>query len=124
MTPAAKALAWDDFKLIKAIAEERALPAAAQALGINHSTVFRRLGQIEEALGVKLFERHRSGYVATPAGEEMVQLAGRVDEDITAFTRKLAGQEIKPRRNTRLAVARTTSPSSRRKLPMRPGPTN
>lgn len=104
MTPAAKALAWDDFKLIKAIAEERALPAAAQALGINHSTVFRRLGQIEEALGVKLFERHRSGYVATPAGEEMVQLAGRVDEDITAFTRKLAGQEIKPAGELRVAT--------------------
>jgi DNA-binding transcriptional LysR family regulator len=49
--------------------------------------VFRRLGQIEEALGVKLFERHRSGYVATPAGEEMAQLAERVDSDITAFAR-------------------------------------
>ncbi len=104
MTPAAKALAWDDFRLIKAIAEERALPAAAHALGINHSTVFRRLGQIEEALGVKLFERHRSGYVATPAGEEMVLLAGRVDEDITAFTRRLAGQEIKPAGELRVAT--------------------
>lgn len=107
MTPAAKTLAWDDFRLIKAIAEERALPAAAQTLGINHSTVFRRLGQIEEAIGVKLFERHRSGYVATPAGEEMVQLAGRVDEDITAFTRKLAGQEIKPAGELRVATSDT-----------------
>lgn len=104
MTPAAKALAWDDFRLIKAIAEERALPAAAHKLGINHSTVFRRLGQIEDAVGVKLFERHRSGYVATPAGEEMVLLAGRVDEDITAFTRKLAGQEIKPAGELRVAT--------------------
>jgi DNA-binding transcriptional LysR family regulator len=91
-----KDLAWDDFRLIKAIAERRALPAAATSLGLNHSTVFRRLGQIEEALGVKLFERHRSGYVATPAGDEMAQLAERVDSDITAFARKLAGQEIKP----------------------------
>jgi DNA-binding transcriptional LysR family regulator len=91
-----KGLAWDDFRLIKAIADQRALPAAAVALGLNHSTVFRRLGQIEEALGLKLFERHRSGYVATPAGEEMTQLAERVDEDITAFARRLAGAEIKP----------------------------
>ena len=87
MIQSAKPLAWDDFRLIKAIADKRALPAAAAALGVNHSTVFRRLGQIEEALGVKLFERHRSGYVATPAGEEMIELAARVDDDITAFTR-------------------------------------
>lgn len=92
----AKTLAWDDFRLIKAIADTRALPAAATVLGLNHSTVFRRLGQIEEALGLKLFERHRSGYVATPAGDEMATLAERVDEDITAFARRLAGQEIKP----------------------------
>ncbi|KPF72702.1 LysR family transcriptional regulator [Bosea sp. AAP35] len=91
-----KTLAWDDFRLIKAIADRRALPAAAASLGLNHSTVFRRLGQIEDGLGVKLFERHRSGYVATPAGDEMAQLAGRVDDDISAFALKLAGQEIKP----------------------------
>jgi DNA-binding transcriptional LysR family regulator len=91
-----KHLAWDDFRLIKAIADVRSLPAAAALLGINHSTVFRRLGQIEEALGAKLFERHRSGYTLTTVGEEMVALAQRVDDDITAFTRKLAGRELSP----------------------------
>jgi DNA-binding transcriptional LysR family regulator len=91
-----KNLAWDDFRLIKAIADVRSLPAAAALLGINHSTVFRRLGQIEESLGAKLFERHRSGYTLTTPGEEMVALAQRVDDDITAFTRKMAGREIAP----------------------------
>lgn len=97
-------LAWDDFRLIKAIADRRALPAAATALGLNHSTVFRRLGQIEQALGLKLFERHRSGYVATPAGDEMAQLAERVDSDISAFALKLAGQEIKPAGDLRVTT--------------------
>jgi DNA-binding transcriptional LysR family regulator len=91
-----KNLAWDDFRLIKAIADVRSLPAAAALLGINHSTVFRRLAQIEEALGAKLFERHRSGYTLTTVGEEMVALAQRVDDDITAFTRKMAGRELAP----------------------------
>jgi DNA-binding transcriptional LysR family regulator len=91
-----KNLAWDDFRLIKAIADVRSLPAAAALLGINHSTVFRRLAQIEEALGAKLFERHRSGYTLTTPGEEMVALAQRVDDDITAFTRKMAGRELAP----------------------------
>jgi len=93
---APSSIAWDDFRLIKAIAEARSLPAAAALIGLNHSTVFRRLGQIEDGLGTKLFERHRSGYVPTPAGEEMATLAERLETDIAGFTRRLAGREILP----------------------------
>jgi DNA-binding transcriptional LysR family regulator len=89
-----KNLAWDDFRLVKAIADSRGLAGAAAEIGVNHSTVFRRLGQIEEALGTRLFERHRSGYAPTPAGDEMVALAARLDADILSFTRRLAGREI------------------------------
>lgn len=96
MPTAASSIAWDDFRLIKAIAEARSLPAAAELIGLNHSTVFRRLGQIEESLGTRLFERHRSGYVPTPAGEEMAVLAERLETDIAGFTRRLAGREILP----------------------------
>jgi DNA-binding transcriptional LysR family regulator len=85
-----------DLRLIKSIAEVRSLPAAADLLGVNHSTVFRRLGQLEETVGTKLFERHRAGYTLTAVGEEMVELAQKVDDEITAFTRKLAGREIAP----------------------------
>jgi DNA-binding transcriptional LysR family regulator len=93
---ALQALAWDDFKLVKIIAEARGLAGAAERLGVNHSTVFRRLGQLEEELGVKLFERHRTGYALTPAGEEMTSLAGRMEEDVATFARKLAGQVVSP----------------------------
>jgi DNA-binding transcriptional LysR family regulator len=89
-------LQWDDFRLIKAIADAKGLPGAAAILAINHSTIFRRLGQIEKDLGIKLFERHRTGYALTPAGEEMVAVAARLDADVTAFARRLAGQEITP----------------------------
>ncbi|MDF2618813.1 MAG: transcriptional regulator, LysR family [Xanthobacteraceae bacterium] len=96
MAEAFKNLAWDDFRLIKAVADAKGLPSAAAAMGVNHSTVFRRLKQIEEALGAVLFERHRTGYALTPAGEEMVALANRLDEEITAVGRKLAGREPAP----------------------------
>lgn len=91
-----KNLSWDDFRLIKAVADARGLPAAAMAMNVNHSTVFRRLKQIEDQLGTLLFERHRTGYALTPAGEEMVALANRLDEEITAVGRKLAGREPAP----------------------------
>src|SRR4051812_50174753 len=48
-------LAWDDFRLVKSIAEARGLAGAAEKLGVNHSTGFRRLGPIEERVWVKLF---------------------------------------------------------------------
>ncbi|SCY89986.1 DNA-binding transcriptional regulator, LysR family [Microvirga guangxiensis] len=89
-------LDWDDFRLVKIIAEANGLAGAAERLGVNHSTVFRRLGQMEENLGVKLFERHRTGYVLTPAGEEMSALAEQMEENVTSFTRKLAGQAVAP----------------------------
>jgi DNA-binding transcriptional LysR family regulator len=89
-------LAWDDFRLVKTIAESRGLGGAAERLGVNHSTVFRRLGQLEDELGVKLFERHRTGYALTPAGEEMTALATRMEEDVSTFARKLAGQAVSP----------------------------
>ena len=44
--------------------------------------MFRRLGQIEQQLGSRLFERNRGGYALTPCGEEMVRLAERMGEDI------------------------------------------
>jgi DNA-binding transcriptional LysR family regulator len=89
-------LSWDDFRLVKAIAETHSLAGAAQRLAINPSTVFRRLGQAEEQLGIKLFERHRTGYALTPAGEEMVGLAHQFDEAANSFQLKLAGKEIRP----------------------------
>lgn len=95
---------WDDFRLVRAIAEARSLVGAAESLGLNHSTVFRRLGQIEAALGRPLFERSRAGYSATSAGEEMVALANRMSDGVVEFERRLAGQDERPRGELRVTT--------------------
>src|SRR5256714_10580018 len=89
-------LSWDDFRYAKAIAEARSLGGAADILGVNHSTVFRRLAHIEERLGSRLFERSRGGYALTPCGEEMVRLADRMGEDILPFERQGTGHDLRP----------------------------
>lgn len=89
-------LSWDDFRYVRAIAQTRSLAGAATALGINHSTVFRRLGQIETRLGSRLFERNRNGYALTPCGEAMVKLAERMEDDIVVFEREVAGHDLRP----------------------------
>lgn len=104
MPPLTSSLHWDDFRLVKAIADSGSLTAAAERLELNHSTVFRRLGDIEQRVSTALFERHRSGYTPTPAGEEMVQLASKMDEDITRFGLKLAGQDMAPSGELRITT--------------------
>jgi DNA-binding transcriptional LysR family regulator len=89
-------LSWDDFRYVKAIADTRSLGGAALELSVNHSTVFRRLAQIEKQLGSRLFERSRGGYALTPCGEEMVRLAERMGEDIITFERQVTGHDLRP----------------------------
>ena len=98
-------LSWDDFRYVKAIADTRSLAGAAEQLGINHSTVFRRLGLIEQQLGLRLFERGRGGYALTPCGEEMVDLAQRLGEDIVTFERRVTGQDLRPSGELRVTTS-------------------
>ncbi|KAB1080214.1 LysR family transcriptional regulator [Methylobacterium soli] len=98
-------MAWDDFRLVKAVADRGGLTQAAEHLGINHSTAFRRLAAIEGALDARLFERHRSGYVPTPAGTAMLAAAGRMDEDVARFTREVAGKAQTPAGALRITTA-------------------
>lgn len=89
-------LAWDDMRLVLAIGRAGTLAGAARAWGLNHSTVFRRLGALESRIGVRLFERFRDGYTPTAAGEEVIALAERMDAEVTAMERRLAGQDLRP----------------------------
>jgi DNA-binding transcriptional LysR family regulator len=88
------ALNWDEFRLVKAIADSRSLVGAATKLGLNHSTVFRRLTALEGAIGVRLFERSR--YQPTAAGEAMINVAADIGESVVEFERHVAGRDIKP----------------------------
>src|SRR6185436_16120440 len=80
-------LSWDDFRIVKAIADRKSLGDAASALAINQSTVFRKLAQIEQRLGARLFKRSRSSATPTALGERMVQLAERMEHEVAAFER-------------------------------------
>ncbi|MFN3889088.1 MAG: LysR family transcriptional regulator [Beijerinckiaceae bacterium] len=97
-------ISWDEFRLVKAIADAKSLVGAAERLAINHSTVFRRLGALEETMGVRLFERSRNGYAPTPAGDEMIALAGKMEQEIVDFERAVAGRSAKPAGELRLTT--------------------
>lgn len=83
---------WDDFRFVKAVADARGLTGAAETLGIDHSTAFRRLAAIEKSLGARLFERHRGGYAATAAGQAMLDAASRMEAEVDGFAREVVGR--------------------------------
>lgn len=87
---------WDEFRFVKAVADQEGLTAAAAQLGINHSTAFRRLTALEAKLGVRLFDRLRTGYVPTSCGRAMIEAAGRIEADVTRFERAAAGRGDAP----------------------------
>ena len=85
---------WNDFRLILAVQRASMLTAAAKALGIDHSTAFRRLNALEARIGVRLFERLPGGiYQATLAGERMAAAAERMEDETLALDRDLVGQD-------------------------------
>ena len=87
---------WNDLRLILAVGDAGSLSGAARKLQVSHATVFRRLGEIERRVGVALFERTRSGYVATIAGEEAVSAARRVESEVHALERTVIGRDLRP----------------------------
>ena len=78
-----------------ALARTGSVRAAGSMLGVSHSTVARRVEALETRLGVKLFDRHRDGYLLTDAGHEMVVGAERVEREMAALERGLAGQDAR-----------------------------
>ncbi len=53
---------WNDLRYFLAVARTGSTIAASKALGVNQSTVQRRLAILEESVGCKLVERHPTGY--------------------------------------------------------------
>jgi len=101
---------WDDLRYVYALANETTLAGAGSQLGVSPSTVHRRLGKIEAKLGARLFNRDRTGYRVTSAGEEAIAVAGEIDGRVTSLNLKLAGAEIKPRGIVRITTTDTIVP--------------
>jgi len=86
---------WEDLRYFHAVAREGSLAGAARALGVNHSTVFRRINRLEDAMGVRLFERLREGYVLSVAGEDLRDSAERIADEVDDAGRRLQGRDAR-----------------------------
>ena len=84
---------WDDIRYFLAVARGGSVRSAADALNVNHSTVLRRIGQLEDDLGAHVFDKLPSGYQLTAAGEEILELAERMETTSTQLETRVFGRD-------------------------------
>jgi DNA-binding transcriptional LysR family regulator len=90
----AEPLEWSDLQFFLAVVERGSIGAAAQALRVNHSTVLRRIANLERTLSVRLFDRLPRGYSLTAHGHELAASVAGVPEQLDAAQRRLTGADL------------------------------
>lgn len=89
MTHSPDGFDWDDLKYLLAVARYGSTLAAGRALGVDQSTVQRRLVELERRIGQSLVQRQPTGYRLTEFGQEMLPFAEAVERSVRTFERQL-----------------------------------
>lgn len=80
---------WDDLRHLIAVSRHGSTLAAAKALGVNQSTVHRRLAELETRVGLALVKRHPSGYRLSELGETLIGHVLSVETAVMGLERKV-----------------------------------
>lgn len=84
---------WDDLRYVLALSRARTLSGAGQKLNVTHTTVARRVDELERSMGLRVFDKTPDGYVATAAGQELVDVAERVEAEVLAAEGRVLGHD-------------------------------
>lgn len=80
---------WDDLRHFAELARAGTLSAAAQRMGVTHTTISRRLQRLEQRIGEPLFTRSPQGYALTLRGEALWLEAQRIEAVFLRIGRQL-----------------------------------
>lgn len=100
-------LDWDDLRFALALAGAGSLAKAARILGVDHTTVGRRVEAVERSLGTPLFTRTAAGYALTADGARLLDPLRAVEEAVHAVQRAAV-----PRTGGLTGTVRVTSPET------------
>lgn len=99
-----RTLHWDDLSVMLALARAGTLSGAAERLGVEISTVARRLDGIESRLDVHLFDRTSTGVRPTELALALVPVAESMEHAAAQAWHVLAGRETEPEGTVRLSA--------------------
>ena len=75
---------WDDLRFFLRAAQTKTLAGAARSMGVEHTTIGRRLSALERALGAPLVLRGPEGLTLTPLGQRIAPLVQDVERAVSA----------------------------------------
>ena len=96
---------WDNIRFFLAVVRSGSVSRAAEQLGVNQTTVSRRIAALEQRLGKKLFDRTGSGFVITPVAERLVASAQNMAEEAGTIERHVLADRHELSGELRLTVA-------------------
>jgi len=100
---------WNDLRYLLAIARTGSLAGAARDLGVEHTTVGRRLAALEATLGARLFLRGPGGLSPTPAGLEILPIAEEIATRVETIERRVSGADARVEGTVRLTTSEALS---------------
>src|SRR5258708_38556919 len=100
-------LDWESLRTVLAVRRARSLAGAARALELQHSTVYRRIEEVERRLGQPLFDRHRGGWTANALGETAARAAEAMEQAALAAERRLLCTDARLESHVRVAACET-----------------
>ena len=89
------ALNWDDLKFFLEVARTRKASNAAKRLGVDYTTVSRRIASLESALGTLLFEKSRTtGFILTAEGQRLLGYAESIESTLHMACEQVSGSSV------------------------------
>jgi DNA-binding transcriptional LysR family regulator len=101
---------WDDLRHLIAVSRCGSTLAAAKALGVNQSTVHRRLAELERRIGLTLMKRHPAGYRLSEVGEVLIDQVVVVETAIANLEQKIRSLKLDLKGVIRLTCPEPTVP--------------
>ena len=86
---------WDHLRFFLAAARSETLTDAARRLGVNQTTVTRRIQSFQSDLGVRLFDRTAEGLAMTQDGERVLEAAEVMEDVVTSLDRTVLGRDAR-----------------------------
>jgi len=93
---------WNDLRFFAAVLEHGSTARAARAIGVDQTTVARRITALESSLGVELFEREQTGYRPTPAAQVLQPSVLAVASQMEQFAHEAATAMRRAKRRIRV----------------------
>lgn len=95
---------WNDLSFFLEVARQGRLASAARCLKVDHTTVGRRIAELERSLECRLFDRTLDGFVLADAGQRLLRYAEAVEANILAITQEVGGGHAEPSGTVRVAT--------------------